>query len=149
MTGTVTGGREDEDARTKKSSAGAELAEEGADSEQRAPERDDDPAGFSLSGGIFSRHRWGRHSVFRLFPLLALSVIPVVIIAPMSPTIIKARFHVSMCPNLTAALYHNATSGKGIEEEGYEREAIQDSGRGVAAVATALVAGCIADKFGR
>jgi len=135
----------------EKACAGSHLTEEGADSEQAAPERDaKDEDRLSPTCNIFSRKRWGRHSVYRIFPLLALSVIPAVIIAPMSPVIIKARFHVSMCPNISSALYHNATSGEGMNvEDGYAREAIQDSGRGVAAVVSALVAGCIADKFGR
>ena len=135
----------------EKASAGSHLAEDGADSEQDAPERDaKDEDRLSPTCNIFSRKKWGRHSVYRLYPLLALSVIPAVCIAPMSPVIIKARFHVSMCPNITAALYHNATSGEGLNvEDGYAREAVQDSGRGVAAVVSALVAGYIADKFGR
>jgi hypothetical protein len=99
-------------------------------------------------GGL--REEQGLHSVYRLFPVLALSIVSSVLIAPLAPSIIKADFHTSMCPNITAAVRHNASAHViPGHDNGYALESVQDSGRGLAAVLASLVAGWLVDNLGR
>mmetsp|Transcript_4700 Transcript_4700/g.11306 ORF Transcript_4700/g.11306 Transcript_4700/m.11306 type:complete len:511 (+) Transcript_4700:138-1670(+) len=83
--------------------------------------------------------------VYRIYIFLSLATLSQFMLAPISPDIVRAPFHVSMCPNITAAIDHSLTPGG----SGYVVTAAQDSGRGLFKLAGAFVAGWACDKIGR